>query len=57
MNIIEVVWNWSEGEGVRLELPGIPRLGDIIVMDGVFDGTVDAVVWEQGKPVKVTISS
>ena len=52
--VIEIVRNWTD-PGLRVELPSVPRLGDTIVINDEWDGTVEEVVWEPGEPVKVRI--
>lgn len=55
MIVVEIVQDW-ETPGLRVELPGIPRLGDVVIInDDGWDGTVEEVVWEPGQPVKVRI--
>jgi hypothetical protein len=54
MIVVEIVEDWTS-EGFRVELPGIPRLGDVVIVNDDLDGTVEEVVWEPGQPVKVRI--
>lgn len=54
MIVVEIVRDWSD-PGVRIELPGVPRLGDVVVVSDDLDGVVHDVVWEPGEPVKVRL--
>lgn len=54
MIIVEVVQDWRES-GVHVELPGVPRRGDVIIVNSDLDGTVQEVVWEPGEQVRVRI--
>lgn len=54
MIIIEVVRNWRD-PGPHIELPGVPRLGDEVLVNTELSGTVEEVVWEPGQPVRVRL--
>lgn len=54
MIVVEVVRTWG-APGVHIELPAIPRLGDVVIVNDDFDGVVEEVIWEPGKMVKVRL--
>lgn len=54
MIVVEVCRDLT-APGFRIELPGVPRLGDVIMLNTDWDGTVEEVVWEPGQPPKIRI--